>query len=88
MMVEMFIIKITSYFSLLEQKVAKNLPCYVVRSSNMYNCNSLRTGISQTNRIDLKFVLKQSQLQVSFKLSHVGERDKIFILAWSLNNSC
>ena len=41
----------------------------------MYDCNSLNTGISRTNRINLKFVLKQSQLQVSFKLSHVGERD-------------
>lgn len=45
----------------------------------MYNCHSLKTGISQTNRIDDNFVLKQSQLQVSFKFSHVGERDKIFL---------
>ena len=45
----------------------------------MYDCNSLKTGISRTTRINLKFVLKQSQLQVSFKLSYVGERDKIFL---------
>lgn len=75
MMVEMFKIKVTSYFSLLEQRVAKDLSCYEVCGSNMYDCNSLKTGISRTNRINLKFVLKQSQLQVSFKLSHVGERD-------------
>ena len=86
MMVEMFIIKITSYFSLLEQRVAKDLSCYEVWGSNMYDCNSLKTGISRTNRINLKFVLKQSQLQVSFKLSYMGERDKIF-LQWCLFHS-